>query len=192
MIRIRGLVLILFGAVALASASASASLAWPAGTRTQDPAPEPRDEESLWKRIDERSVKGERHQAAEDLERFLRDYPDSKRLPEAILRLAPLEEQLGRRRQAAERYADFVRRWPKHERASEAQLGLAVSLRHQKRKDEAKAAFQKLFRDYPGSNASQTSGCIRPSASSAGCHGVPARRPASARSSSATSSRNAS
>ena len=119
------------------------------------PPQEPQGEEALWKQIEDHVNHGRQADAAAGLERFLKEFSKSPRVPQALFQLAGLDEQRGRRKEAAERYADFVARFPMHELAPQALLNHAVCLRHLRQREESKAAFRRLFKEYPGSDASQ-------------------------------------
>lgn len=116
---------------------------------------EPADEEGQWKQITEHLNHNRVAEAAQALERWLEAFPKSARVPQALFQLASLDERRGRRVEAADRYGDLVARFPKHDLAPQALLNRATLLRQLKRKEDSKAAFRKLFKEYPGSNASQ-------------------------------------
>src|SRR5262245_3810260 len=126
-----------------------------AGTAPRAPIQEPRDENGRWQQVAELLNNNRQGEAARALSQFLADFPAGAHAPEALFQLASIEDRQGKRREACDRFADLVARFPKHELAPQALLQRAVSLRQQKLKGESKEAFRKLFKDYPGTNASQ-------------------------------------
>ncbi|HEU4338684.1 MAG TPA: MG2 domain-containing protein, partial [Planctomycetota bacterium] len=120
------------------------------------PAPQdPPQEDALWSQIHEDLNNNRRNEAAPKLESFLERFPNSVRAPEALFHLASTYEQRNRKK-SVEKYLELVQKHPKHELAPQALLNAAQSLRQLGKKDEAKAALRRLFKEYPGSNASQS------------------------------------
>src|SRR5688572_10979993 len=118
-------------------------------------AQDPPSEDVLWQQIMDDLNHNRQNEAGKKIESLLERFPNSPRAAEALFHLASSYEQRARPK-AVEKYFEFVQKHPKHELASQALLNAAASLRHLGKKEESRAAFRRLFKEYPGSNASQS------------------------------------
>lgn len=158
-----GLAVLLFGLAALTTAATTAAVTLPAVriAAVQDAPPPPaadaQDEASLWKAVQD-AVSSGRFWAPETLamlQRFVKEYPASGNVGAAKWHIVQHEMHHGRRQQAVDLCQEIVEKHSGSVNAPDAQLVVASWLVQQRRKDDAKAAFKKLFKLFPASAASR-------------------------------------
>ncbi len=114
------------------------------------------EEEKAHQKAQELWGAGQYAKAATAYEKLIADYPDSKSIEEYEWLLVHAEMNGQKMRSAREHAEKFVAARPKGKHAAEL-LGIVAQLLAQSgKKDEAKAAFKRLFKEYPNTNASQS------------------------------------
>lgn len=84
--------------------------------------------------------------------KLIADHPTSDRVPLALAGIADAFDAEGNVQQGDSVYRLVVQKYPSNEAAATSQYKLGMSLARQGKRAEARAAMQKVVRDYPGSD----------------------------------------
>jgi len=93
----------------------------------------------------------EYEKAVEELDKVVRNYPESEWVDEALERAGSYLGTMGKLPEAIERYKKIVQEYPKSNNASTAQYLLGVAYLEAKNYEQAKAEFREVIKNYPHS-----------------------------------------
>ncbi len=90
--------------------------------------------------------------ARDAFNQLITNHPTSDRVPLALAGIADAFDAEGNAQQGDSVYRLVVEKYPSHEAAATSQYKLGMSLARQGKRAEARAAMQKVVRDFPGSD----------------------------------------
>jgi len=99
---------------------------------------------AAWRAGDAFDLAGRRERTAEVLEAFVRERPESVRVPEALLRLGQAYQAAGRYEQAIEKYQENLTRFPRTPAALESLVPLADCFAQLGRQDAAETTLLRI------------------------------------------------
>ena len=122
----------------------------------QTPPPAPRSEQAAYKAALGAYEARHFEQSEKAFDAFIRDYPQSKLLPNALYWKGECLYSRGRYPEAIFVFKDVISRFPTHAKAADALLKAGMSYERMKDMDNAKLHYRVLAEDYPAAQATAT------------------------------------